>query len=335
MQKAKFYTKLENKKVQCLLCPHNCIIANGEIGICNVRKNIKGELYSENYRKTCSLSFDPIEKKPLYHFYPGNIIFSVGSIGCNLKCKFCQNWEISQTKVSDFNYLQNYSPTEIIEKSKQNKNNIGIAFTYNEPTVWYEFMLEIAKESKKIDLKNVVVTNGFINEKPLEELLNFTDAFNIDLKAFNNNFYKQQTEAKLEPVLKNIKAISKKGKHIELTNLIIPTLNDDEKEFREMLKWIANETGQDTVLHLSRYFPNHKMNIPPTPENKLLQLYEIAKEYLNFVYLGNISTSKGQNTYCPNCGELLIKRTGYSTFIKNLNKNGKCKYCKEEVVKLN
>ena len=332
MEKALFFEKLGDNKVKCNLCPHNCIINEGKRGLCRVRKNIKGELYSEVYGKISALHFDPIEKKPLYHYYPGKIILSLGSIGCNLYCKFCQNWEISQTSIDDYPYLKDYSVDEIIDIALKKTDNIGIAYTYNEPIVWYEYMLDIAKQAKKKNLKNVMVTNGFINKGPLENIIPFIDAFSVDLKGYTEEFYKNLTSSKLEPVKKSLKLIKDRGKHLEITNLVIPTLNDDEKIFEDMVCWIADEIGKDTVLHLSRYFPTYKLNIEPTPLTKLVELFEIAKKRLNYVYLGNVTFSEGSDTFCSNCGKLLIKRQGYSTKVVGIDNKGNCKYCGNKIL---
>ncbi|OQX72170.1 MAG: AmmeMemoRadiSam system radical SAM enzyme [Bacteroidetes bacterium 4484_249] len=332
MKEAGFYKKTDNGKVQCLLCPHHCIISEGKSGICRVRKNVNGKLISENYGQVCSVHFDPIEKKPLYHFHPGKTIFSVGSVGCNLHCKFCQNWEISQTGVDEYKYLKKISPQEIVNMASARQDNLGIAYTYNEPTVWFEYMLDIAKLANERGLKNVMVTNGFINPEPLKELMPYMDAFSIDLKAFNDDFYKELTSSKLEPVLDTIKTIKKHGKHFELTNLVITEENDDEQEFSEMIEWIVSELGEDTVLHISRYHPMYKMNNPATRVEKLRQLYLIANKKLSYVYLGNVQTGNGQDTYCKSCGKRVISRSGYYTQITGLDKNGKCKYCSTTIL---
>ena len=332
MKEALFFEKLSNNKVKCTLCPHNCIISDGNRGVCRVRINNKGVLYSEVYDKISSISNDPIEKKPLYHFYPGRNILSVGSVGCNLQCEFCQNWEISQTSVSDYHYIRNISSEEILQLALKDKNNIGIAYTYNEPIVWFEFMQEIAKIAKKKNLKNVMVTNGYINRKPLEMILPYIDAFSIDLKAFTEDFYKKITSSHLQPVKDNLKFLSKRNKHIELTNLVIPTLNDDVEVFEDMIKWIANELGENTVLHISRYFPMYQLKIESTPVDKLLELFEIAKKHLNYVYLGNASINDGENTICNNCGKTVIIRQRYLVQTNGIDKMGKCKYCGNKVV---
>ena len=332
MKEALFYEKLTNNKVKCTLCPHNCIIDDGKRGICRVRINKNGILYSEVYDKISSINNDPIEKKPLYHFFPGRDILSVGSVGCNLQCKFCQNWEISQTSVSDYHYIRNFNADEIVQLVLRGKNNIGIAYTYNEPIVWFEFMLEIAKIAKKKNLKNVMVTNAYINREPLEIILPYIDAYSIDLKSFADDFYKKITLSDLQPVKDNIKFLSKNNKHIELTNLVIPTLNDDVEIFEDMVKWIADELGKNTVFHISRYFPTYKLKIEPTPVDKLLELFEIAKKHLNYVYLGNVSISDGENTICDNCGKTVITRQRYFVQTDGIDKDGKCKYCEKKIV---
>ena len=332
MFEAQFYNNTNNEKIQCTLCPHNCILENEQKGVCKVRINKKGKLFSENYGKISAYSFDPIEKKPLYHFYPGKDIFSIGSVGCNLHCQFCQNHEIAQNGVESYRSLKDLSASSLVNIALRNKNNIGIAYTYNEPLVFYEFMKDTALLAKQSGLKNVMVTNGFINKEPLNELLKFIDAFSVDLKAFTNDFYKKITFSKLQPVLDTLKTIKKTDKFLEITNLIIPTLNNDINIFEDMLKWINKELGRNTVLHLSRYFPRYNMDIKSTDSNVLLDMYDLAKTYLDFVYIGNISTNKGQNTYCNTCDSLLIDRNGYSTNIFGLDKEGKCLNCKTKII---
>jgi pyruvate formate lyase activating enzyme len=332
MHPASYSVQLQGNKVKCTLCPHLCVLAGGKSGICRVRKNEDGVLVTETYGKACCLRFDPIEKKPLYHFYPGSVILSVGSVGCNLRCKFCQNWEISQTCARDYPYLKPVAVEEIIRMARERQDNIGIAYTYNEPIVWFEFMLDIAKKSKDAGLRNVMVSNGYINTNPLAEILEVMDAFNIDLKAFTDDFYKQVTSARLQPVKDTILQIRKHNRHLELTHLVITGLNDEESKFGEMVKWISGELGPETPLHLSRYFPNFEMENTATPLVKLLQLYELATQHLHYVYLGNVAADEGRITSCPDCGSHLIDRIGYSTYKKGLDAKGKCKKCGRAVI---
>lgn len=331
MTEALFY-ETSGDKVICHLCPHNCSIKNGSAGICRVRRNHQGKLYSENYALLSAVNFDPVEKKPLYHYYPGSIILSLGSIGCNMKCKCCQNWQISQTSSSDFPYSKSYAPDEIIPLAKSRTDNIGVAYTYNEPTVWYEYMLDTARLVHEAGMKNCMVSNGYISEEPLTVLIKYIDAFNIDLKAFNEHFYRTQTASSLEPVKKTLKLLVKNGKHVEVTNLIIPTLNDEEKEFSDMVEWIATELGKNTVLHLSRYHPMYRLDIRATSSSLMEKAYAIAAEKLSYVYVGNISIRDYQDTCCSKCGNTVIQRTGYIVDYKGIDLSGKCKYCGEKIV---
>ncbi len=330
LHEASFYEKLSEKKVKCTLCPHNCIIPEGKSGICHVRKNIDGILYSLNYEKLSAVHTDPIEKKPLYHFYPGKNIFSVGSVGCNLKCNFCQNSHISQINIDTEYPTEQYNSEYIVKKALRIRNNIGIAYTYNEPIIWHEYMYETAVKAKEHNLKNVVVTNGYINPEPLHELLPLINAFNVDLKAFTDDFYKKQTKSELNPVLKTIEMIAESGTHIEVTNLIIPGLNDNINDFKKLIKFMVKVFGRNGILHLSRYFPAYKSEIPATPKETLINFYNYAKRHLNFVYLGNIKAESGNNTYCPNCGNPLIIRTMLYSSIVGLYKN-KCKNCNHKI----
>lgn len=328
---SKYYRKL-NGTVECLLCPQNCIIQDGKYGICMVRKNQNGEIVPENYGKVSALHPDPIEKKPLYHFFPGQAILSIGTFGCNLKCKFCQNYDISQSKVTNLLNKETYKTEDIIRIAVEMEDNHGIAYTYNEPIIWFEFVMETATKAHHEGLYNVMVSNGFINEKPLFDLLHVIDAWNVDLKAFTEDFYRKYTSSKLLPVKESIKSIKKAGKHLEITNLVIPGLNDDENRFREMVKWISDETGKDTVLHISRYFPTFRMDIQATPVSTLERFHDIASEYLNYVFLGNVATSTGKDTYCPECNNLIISRSGYSTRINGLTTQGHCSNCDKKIL---
>ncbi len=332
MREAKFYKKLEDNIIRCELCPHYCLIDPDERGKCGVRKNKEGQLRSENYGLVSAMHFDPVEKKPLYHFYPGKSILSFGSVGCNLSCQFCQNCDISQATVDDYPWLNHYTIDQVMTIAASDDDSIGIAFTYNEPTIYYEFMKDIAERAHKTGFKNVMISNGFITQEPLEEIMPLIDAFNIDLKSFNNDFYKRLTDARIKPVKETLKRIAAEKKHLEITNLIIPTMNDAIEEFRGMLHWIRDELGENTVLHLSRYFPAFQMTLPATPRETLAELFNIAKTILPFTYLGNINTIDGSNTYCPDCSALAIMRSGYHTTTEGLDEQGKCLNCQKHIL---
>ena len=329
---AQFYQKKDNQKVQCQLCPDNCIITEGQRGACKVRKNINGTLIAENYGLVSAAHTDPIEKKPLYHFYPGKPVLSLGTAGCNLHCVFCQNWEISQSTVNELT-LYTLPPDDAVKKALQIADNIGIAYTYNEPVIWYEYVYDTAMLAHEKGLKNVMVTNGYVFPDPLKKIMPLIDAFSVDLKAFNETFYKKYTKSKLHPVLEALKIIRSHNKHLEITNLVIPGLNDNEDEFRQMIGWIAEELGTESILHISRYFPAWKLHHPPTPTEILKHFYRIAKEYLSYVYLGNVATLEtGQDTVCPQCGSTLIKRSGYYTEVTGLDEKGNCRKCGKHVM---
>jgi pyruvate formate lyase activating enzyme len=327
MERAQFYKTLDDGTAKCQLCPHGCLIGNNEHGFCNTRVNHEGNLYTETFGKLTAISLDPIEKKPLYHFYPGTKILSIGSFGCTLKCSFCQNYRISQVLPGNFTQYANYNPETVVKLALGKPGNIGIAFTYNEPTTFYEFMLETAKIAVIQGLKTVMVTNVYINPKPLEMLLPYMDAFNVDMKAFSDSFYQSVTQSKLGPVKMAIKQIADSQKHLEITNLVIPGLNDNVDDFKEMVRWIACETGDRTVLHLSRYFPNYQLETSPTPIQVLHELYEIAKKHLKYVYLGNVIDTERNTTYCDKCENQLIVRELSNTTIIGLDKKGNCTKC--------
>jgi pyruvate formate lyase activating enzyme len=321
----------EDERIVCLLCPHNCRIAEGKTGICGVRKSTGETIELLTYGVISGYALDPVEKKPLYHFYPGTNILSLGSYGCNMRCDFCQNYNISQRTLAG--YHSNTESDKIIRDAQAALNNIGIAFTYNEPVIWFEFIRDVAIKAKKKGLRIVVVSNGFVNREPLDEMISFTDAFNIDLKAFNPDFYKKLTGAELEPVKEALKQISKSSKHLEITTLVIPGKNDDEKEMALEAEWIAGELGKDIPLHLSRYFPMFRREDPSTPDETLIKLFETASKYLNYVYLGNMISDAGQNTTCPKCGATAAKRTGYTIKLQNLDQKGKCSTCGTRIFK--
>ena len=329
-KEAMFWKPFKNTTVQCLLCPHHCVIAPEKQGICGVRKNEQGKLYSLIYQACSSIADDPIEKKPLYHFYPGSLVLSLGSIGCTFKCSHCQNYHISmadpeKTSLRDI-------PAETLRKIALDHGCRGVAWTYNEPTIWHEYTLQAAKLVKEAGLYTVYVTNGYIEEEPLKDIAPYLDAMNIDVKAFHDEFYKKVCRAKLAPVLQTCERAKKLGIHLELTYLVIPGLNDDEDEIKGFCQWIKEKLGSDTPVHFSRFHPDYKMReIQATPTSTLLRCLAIAKEAnLQFVYLGNISHGEYDNTYCPTCNNLLIERFGFSAQVKGLSQ-GKCSHCQASI----
>jgi len=330
MHEALFYKKLKDGKVQCELCPHNCIIKEGKPGICKVRINRGGKLMTLVYNQVAAIHSDPIEKKPLYHFYPGKNILSIGGTGCNFRCDFCQNYSISQCHPGDFSDFTKITPAQVVEHAKNITGNLGIAYTYNEPVTFYEFMYDCSVAARQAGLKNTVVSNGFINPDPLKKLLPTIDAFNIDLKAFNDSFYRTYSGVKLQPVLDTLKTISKAGKHLEITFLLITEANDNPEEFENMVRWISDELGKNTPLHISRYFPAYKMKNPPTPVELLEKFYDIASRFLNYVFLGNVADDKRSDTCCPACGTLLIQRNYYRIRVNNQFNDSRCYNCSAE-----
>lgn len=325
-KEAKFYTKNENLSVSCNLCPHNCLIKNGNKGFCGVREVVDGSLYTNNWAKISSLAMDPIEKKPLFNYYPSSMILSVGTIGCNLKCPFCQNWQISQNcDISTKKIL----PNQLVEIAVR-ENSLGIAYTYNEPTIWIEYILETAKHTQKYNLKNIMVTNGQINSEPLEELLPFVDAMNVDLKSFSEMTYKKKLYGDLKATLKTIEIVNSSRTHLELTTLVVTGINDSIEEMEEIINYIAN-LNDEIPWHISRYFPNYEYNEKATDLDFIEEIYNIASKKLKYVYLGNVNKHISfENSFCPHCGEVLISRTRYN--VKNINiKDGKCNFCGKNV----
>ncbi len=318
-----FYEKLKDGVVKCTACNHYCTINEGRNGICGVRKNISGKLFLMVYGRVVSKNIDPVEKKPLYHFFPGTNVYSVGTIGCNFKCRFCQNWEISQEK--DYELGDDLSPEMIVKQAIDSKCK-SIAYTYNEPTVAIEYWMDVMKLAKKKGLKNIWVSNGYMSKEALNKISKFIDAMNIDLKSFNDDFYKTECKAKLSPVLETIKLAKSLGIWVEITTLLIPGKNDSAKEVEKIAKFIKS-VDESMPLHLSRYFPSFLSKQPPTPIQSMRNAYGIAKKYLINVYLGNIASSN--DTICPNCKKTIIKRIGYNSLIHV--KNSKCEYCKSKV----
>ncbi len=323
LNEALFYNK-DTSVLRCSLCPHNCSIKESAVGICGVRKNLGGILYTENYGEITSLAMDPIEKKPLYHFFPGSQILSIGTRGCNLKCPYCQNWSISQNASASSSYKK---PEEIVALAVKN-NSASIAYTYSEPVVWYEYVYDTARIAHSRGIKNVMVTNGFINEEPLIRLLPFIDAMNIDLKCYDESNYKKIHKGGLEPVKNTIKTAYANGCHVEVTTLIVTGINDSHDELIETAEFIAS-VNKAIPWHISRYHPSYKYDKPATSVKLLINAYEAASKILDFVFTGNLhGTGIGSDTICPSCKKLIISRSGYHTVIKELNGSscGNCGY---------
>ncbi len=317
-------------KVKCLICPKGCELAPGEIGDCRVRQNMGGEIRCTTYNHPCSLSIDPVEKKPLFHFLPGSPILSIATPGCNLHCKQCQNAQISQAGPMD-SAPGETRPEDVVRMAKA-RSCPAIAYTYTEPLVSYEYTRDCCKAAAEAGLKNVLVTAAYINPEPLRELCQDVDAANVDLKSFSDDFYRTICDARLAPVLKALTIMKECSVMLEITNLMIPTLNDFEEETRQLCGWVAENLGVETPLHFSRFFPQHQLkHLPPTPEETLLRAREIALQTgLQFVYVGNMQSDAGENTHCPNCGKLLIERHGYRVR-QNGVVAGQCPACQTPV----
>ncbi|MFC1500881.1 AmmeMemoRadiSam system radical SAM enzyme [Elusimicrobiota bacterium] len=329
-EEARYYEKIQKTDVQCLLCPRECFLKDGQTGVCTVRKNIDGKLQSLVYAKVCSLNLDPIEKKPLFHFLPQTTTLSIATAGCNLRCVFCQNWSISQAKPENV-VSQELLPEEVIKIAKE-KHSPSISYTYSEPTVFYEYMYDTAFLAKEHGIRNVWVTSGYINPKPLKQLCTVLDAANVDLKGFSKRAYRKVAAAKFEPVLETLKILKENDVWLEVGYLVVPTLNDSQEEIQKLCDWIVENLGDNVPVHFLRFFPRHKLtNLPPTPVKTLETAYSIAKESgINYVYLGNVPGHKYENTYCPNCKKLLVERKGY--FIEGFHiKKGKCIYCGHKI----
>ncbi len=314
----------EDEKVRCDVCAHHCLIPEGGFGLCRTRQNVEGKLYTLIYAEASSVNADPIEKKPLYHFYPGSYAFSLGTISCNFHCKHCQNWAISAAQVGDIPTVE-ITPEESIRRAKQNRCD-GIAWTYNEPTIWFEYTYDSARLAKREGLYTVYVTNGYISESALNEIAPFLDAASVDVKAFSDSFYKRVCGARLEPVLATCERMLEKRIHIELVYLIIPEYNDSTEELKRFADWVV-ELNATIPVHFSRFYPAYKMlDVPPTSIECLERAYEIAKEAgVEYVYLGNVPGHTYENTYCPECGELLIQRMNYR--VKSRIRSRECPAC--------
>jgi len=320
---ARFYER-EGDAYRCLLCPHRCLISIGQFGKCGARRGDEDMLVAYSYGKVSSLCVDPIEKKPLYHFHPGERVFSVGGIGCNMSCKHCQNYSISQSSTGKKRTTYE-SPEELIDMFVKERVDM-IAFTYNEPAIWFEYIMDVAEYAP--DAVYILVTNGYINEEPLRELCKYVSAMNIDVKGFNDDFYAEICGGHLEDVLNAVKTAFFMGLHIELTYLLIPGHNDSDEEIGGFVKWILDNLSADIPVHFTRFHPDNSMNnVPWTSPESLLKAMDMAVDAgLNNVYVGNIISEEGCDTYCPECGAVVIRRTGYLVNIVAME-GLRCKGC--------
>lgn len=327
---ALYYKKLPAREIECLLCPRFCKLGDKERGYCGVRENMDGTYYTLVYGKACAVHIDPIEKKPLFHFLPGSNTLSLATAGCNVNCKFCQNWEISQVRPEQVRHFD-FPPRVVAEQAQKNRCPV-IAYTYTEPVVFYEYMYDSSVEARRKGIKNVVITGGHINPEPLKELIKVVQAIKIDLKAFNQKFYTQYVRGELNPVLEAIKIVHESRVWLEIVYLVIPTLNDSPQEIRNMARWMIKEIGPDVPLHLSRFHPMYLIkNLPPTPISTLEKARKIAlEEGLHYVYIGNVPRHEGENTFCPNCQKMIIQRIGYQINKINLEE-GHCEFCNHPI----
>jgi pyruvate formate lyase activating enzyme len=320
------HAKDKNPTVKCLLCAQGCTIAEGERGRCRARMNVSGELRSLVYGRPMATQVDPIEKKPFYHFLPGSQAFSLATSGCPLRCMFCQNWQLSQARPEDYN-TPVLSPAAIVDMVSARSAPV-IAFTYNEPTVFTEYLADISRAARKQKKRCVMISCGFMNAEPLAEMCSVLDAIKIDLKGFDESFYRNVCSAELRPVLRSIQQIAKSRVHLEIVNLVVPTLNDSDRMLRALVEWVAGELGPDVPIHFTAFHPDYQLlNLPPTPVATLERARDMALgKGIRFPYVGNVPGHPGDNTYCPFCGKTLIQRKGY--FILEMNiQNGRCKFC--------
>ena len=332
LHEAMLYEKLEDNKVRCNLCAHRCVIPEGKKGICVVRENHGGTLYTLVYGRTISQHIDPIEKKPLFNFYPGTFAYSIATPGCNFRCKFCQNWEISQMpREQHLIGGVEISPEGIVEDAERTYCK-SIAYTYTEPTIFFEYAYDTARIAHERGLKNLFITNGYQTPEAIETIHPYLDAANVDLKSFRDEFYRKLIGARLRPVLDSLKLMKKLGIWVEVTTLVIPTYNDSDDELRDIARFIRDELGMETPWHVSAFYPTYKLlDVPRTPPSTLRRAREIGlEEGLRYVYEGNIPGSDGENTYCYNCGTRLIHRYGFQV-LENRIQDGRCPVCGAEI----
>jgi pyruvate formate lyase activating enzyme len=331
MREALFYEKMGGDAVRCLLCPNQCMLSNGQRGFCRVREPVDGKLYSLVYELVCSAHVDPIEKKPMYHMLPGSQSFSIATAGCNSRCKNCQNWTISQRPPEET--TNNRLTIQNLVASASANGCRSIAYTYTEPVVFYEYMMDASRLAKEEGIYNVMVTGGKINPKPAKELAKYVDASNFDLKGFDNNFLRENCAQDLDNILQALSIMKQEGIWVEITNLIVPTLNDSMDDIRRMVKWIKSNLGADVPLHFSRFWPQYKLrSLYPTPLETLKRARDIAmEEGLHYVYLGNVPESSASNTVCPKCKKVVIERIGYRVLKNNVSSDGKCVFCGNKI----
>jgi len=324
------YQKLPGKKVVCGICPNSCVLSENDRSICRSRVNKDGKLYTLTYGNPCAIHLDPIEKKPLFHFHPRSKALSIATTGCNFRCLNCQNWQISQVAPETVRHHELF-PEAVVKKAKAHQA-VSIAYTYTEPTTYFEYMIDTAKIARQNGLYNLWVSNGYINPKPLLELCQVLDAANVNLKSFSDALYRKLNGGRLEPVLNTFKTMHEQGVHFEMTTLVVPGYVDDPEMIKSMCGWILENLGPDHPLHFLRFFPRYKLDrLPPTPVSKLTEFRSLAmKEGIRYVYVGNVPGHEGNHTYCHNCGKLLVKRTGYHIPEYNLN-GSRCKFCDTEI----
>jgi len=327
LKEVRYYKKLPELKIQCQICPKECEIADLERGYCGNKENRKGTYYSLVYGQSCAAHVDPIEKKPLFHYLPSTVAFSIAAAGCNFECKFCQNWRIAQYRPEQVDSFS-LPPRELVSLANQ-KGCPTIAFTYTEPVVYYEYMYDTAQYARSMGIGSVMISNGYIKEEPLIQLCKQLNGVKVDLKAFSEKFYKEYCSGELKPVLETLQRLQKIGIWYELVVLIIPTLNDSDLEIRAMCEWIKSELGVNVPIHFSRFHPMYKIkNLPSTPVKTLETAHAIARDVgLHYVYLGNVTGHKAESTFCPGCGKVLIERVGYHV-VRNALQGGACPSCK-------
>jgi len=330
IREAQFYDKLPYKKIKCKLCPRECVIDDRERGYCGVRENRGGVYYTLVHSRVVAAHIDPIEKKPFFHFLPGTSAFSLATAGCNVNCKMCQNWDISQVRPEQVTAV--YLPPEGAAETASRNRCASIAYTYSEPVIYFEYMIDTAARARAAGVRNVVVTGGYIQPEPLKLLCARVDAIKVDLKAYSEKFYREVVNGELKPVLNALVEMRKLGMWTEIVYLVIPTLNDGEQEFRGLAQWVKANLGVDVPLHFSRFHPEYLLkNLPPTPVSTLERAHAISvAEGLRYVYIGNVPGHPAENTYCPRCRRKVVERTGFAVRAENLVK-GRCKYCRQPV----